>query len=34
MRQVLLVDDESAVTNSLLHGIDWASLGLAVAGVP
>ena len=33
MRQVLLVDDESAVTNSLLHGIDWASLGLAVAGV-
>ena len=33
MWQVLLVDDESAVTNSLLHGIDWASLDLAVAGV-
>lgn len=33
MRQVLLVDDESAVTNSLLHGIDWAALDLSVAGV-
>lgn len=33
MRQVLLVDDESAVTNSLLYGIDWASLDLTVAGV-
>lgn len=33
MPQVLLVDDEIAVTNSLLHGIDWASLGLDVAGV-
>ena len=33
MRQVLLVDDEAAVTNSLLHGIDWTSLGLTVSGV-
>ncbi len=33
MRQVLLVDDEAAVANSLLHGIDWTSLGLTVSGV-
>ncbi len=33
MLQVLLVDDEIAVTNSLQHGIDWSSMGLTVSAV-
>ena len=33
MLQVLLVDDEIAVTDSMQHGIDWQSLGLHVAAV-
>ena len=33
MHYVLLVDDEAAVTRSLQHEIDWASLNLSVAAV-
>ncbi len=33
MYQVLLVDDEPAVTDSLCYGIDWEALGLRVAAV-
>lgn len=33
MYQVLLVDDEIAVTNSLRQAIDWESLGLSIAAV-
>ena len=33
MLQVLLVDDEIAVTDSMQRGIDWAALGLHVAAV-
>lgn len=33
MHQVLLVDNEPAVTDSLCYGIDWNSMGLSVAAI-
>ena len=33
MHQVLLVDNEPAVTDSLCYGIDWISMGLSVAAI-